>query len=279
MKIIRSAFKGWFRGIAAAAAAAAWIAAPVQASAASEPAAAAAVYAAGGAYAADSFEEAGSIVYGVMKQAYGTSVTVNYTGDTSDLAKQLDKLFKQVGSKDDYMRFVLKKMSWSWTSTRNLASITFKMEYWETAEQSEYVRKTAKEAVDSLVKPGMTDRQLVKAIHDWVIGRFAYDYSLSSHSAYDGLAKGGSTVCQGYALMTQRMLEAAGFDSRIVYGDSKGSKHVWNLVKLGDSWLHLDTTLDEGGAAKPGTAYLLVSDDAISKDHSWVRSEYPAARG
>ena len=73
----------------------------------------------------------------------------------------------------------------------------------------------------------MNDFEKEKAVHDYVISHLAYDQSLVEHSAYGGLTK-GTTVCQGYALLTYRLLTEAGIENKIVEGHAGGQLHTWN---------------------------------------------------
>ncbi|WP_052702731.1 transglutaminase domain-containing protein [Paenibacillus beijingensis] len=235
------------------------------------------IYKSGGYYTAFSYEEVADIVHGVMANGHGTSVTIQLNSNTSDIGSKLKDVFKQIVMKDDYLRFVEKKISWSWTTTGWSALITYNIEYWETTEQSEYVQQTAKRVVASLVKPRMSDADKVKAIHDWVIDNVTYDETLENHSAYAGLVQPYKTVCQGYALLTYRMLKEAGLESRIVYGDYLGTLHVWNLVKLDGKWVHVDVTLDDTEYDWNRYSYYNLSDAMIALDHRWNRADYPSA--
>ncbi|SDS06787.1 Transglutaminase-like superfamily protein [Paenibacillaceae bacterium GAS479] len=233
------------------------------------------LYAPGSTHNASSYGEIANIVFNVMSNNYGDRVTINFKGDTSGIDKKLQQVFKDVGSKNDYMRFVLKKMNWSWTSTASEATIEYGMTYWETPEQSEAVRQEARKALTDKTIFGKQGKEHLQAIYEWVIGRLRYDSSLDDHSAYAGLFGPNGTVCQGYALLLQRMLEEAGYENRMIYGSAKGDLHIWNMVKLNGTWLHLDTTLDDPGAGRSKLTYFLKSDAVIEKDHIWDRTAYP----
>lgn len=227
---------------------------------------------------AATFEEIAELIYGVMKDGYGERATVLYRGSTESLDQKLQQVFKAIGAKDDDLRFVLKKMTWNWTSTAYSATIDYRMSYWETSEQTEAVNEEARKAVQSpAIARKKEGREQTLAIYEWVMDRFRYDRTLEEHSAYAGLYGKNGTVCQGYALMLHRLLQAAGYESRIVYGKSKGDLHLWNMVRLDGVWQHLDATLDDPGAGKSKLAYFLRSDAAMAADHSWDRSAYPAA--
>ncbi|QJC51459.1 hypothetical protein HGI30_07790 [Paenibacillus albicereus] len=227
---------------------------------------------------ASTFDEIAELVHGVMADGYGERATIQYRGSTEGLDQKLRQVFKAIGAKDDDLRFVLKKMTWNWTSTAFSATIDYRMTYWETTEQTAAVNEAARLAVDSpAIARKKEGREQVQAVYEWVIDRFRYDRTLEEHSAYAGLYGKNGTVCQGYALMLHRLLQAAGYESRIVYGTSKGDLHLWNLVRLDGAWQHLDATLDDPGAGKSKLSYFLRSDAAMAADHSWDRSAYPAA--
>lgn len=74
----------------------------------------------------------------------------------------------------------------------------------------------------------MTDLQKEKAIHDYIVSHVANDTSLTEYSPYAALVK-GTTVCQGYALLTYKMLHKVGVPVRLIEGSADGVAHLWNL--------------------------------------------------
>ncbi|MCM3746941.1 hypothetical protein M3223_06180 [Paenibacillus pasadenensis] len=236
---------------------------------------AASLYASGTTHSATSYEEITDIVFNVMSNNYGEHVTIRYRGDTAGIDKKLQQVFKDVGAKDDYMRFVLKKMTWNWTSTAFEATIDFRMTYWETPEQSEAVREEVQKAVADKSIASKRNREQLLAMYEWVMGRLRYDRTLANHSAYAGLFGTEGTVCQGYALLLHRMLEETGYESRLVYGKAKGDLHIWNMVKLNGTWHHLDATLDDPAYGRSKLAYFMKPESVMLKDHTWDLAAYP----
>ena len=118
-----------------------------------------------------------------------------------------------------------------------------------------------------------------KAIHDWVVHHVTYDQTYEKHSDYNAFFD-QSAVCQGYALLTDRMLAMAGVEDKIVNGKvANGGKHAWNMVKLCDTWFHLDTTFDDPIGMEPNYIcwdYYNISDGEIGVNHSWTYADYPA---
>lgn len=106
----------------------------------------------------------------------------------------------------------------------------------------------------------------------------AYDETMQKYTAYDGLST-GSTVCQGYSLLTYRMLTEAGITNRIIEGHAGGQLHAWNLLLLDGVWYHMDTTWDDPTPDQPGKVsynYYLLTDEEMGQDHTW-EEQYPAA--
>ena len=129
--------------------------------------------------------------------------------------------------------------------------VFFTFEYLLTPQQLAWVDTQADEILASLQIENATDYMKVKKIYQYMGTNFTYDKSLTKFTDYDGLTT-GSMVCQGYALLTYKLMWKAGIPCRIVVGVSKNEPHGWNIVKLDGKWYNLDTTWD---AANGGTMY------------------------
>lgn len=119
----------------------------------------------------------------------------------------------------------------------------FTVEYLLKPEQLDWVNGKAQQLVKELELRGEPDFIKIRTIYEYVATHFTYDKTLSRFTDYDGLTT-GSMVCQGYALLTYRMMWAAGIPCRIVVGTSRGEAHGWNIVLLDGVWYNLDTTWD-----------------------------------
>jgi len=158
---------------------------------------------------------------------------------------------------------------------------TFSVDYWHMGSQEVQLESVLRDKVRKLINSGMDLPAREKAIHDWVVQHVTYDQTLQKHSDYHAFFE-GSAVCQGYTLLTSRMLAMAGVENRIVTGTTaNGGNHAWNMVNLCGSWFQLDTTFDDP-IGMPAN-YLLynyfnVTDQQLSADHSWIWSDYPACQ-
>ncbi|WP_438349091.1 transglutaminase domain-containing protein [Paenibacillus sp. FA6] len=211
-------------------------------------------------------------------------VKFTYKGKTSSLKDQLKQALDQAMESDPYINYTIASYGYSYRGSSNAADVSVKLSYRETAQETAYVENTVKNVLKEIIIPGMNDHEKVKVIHDWIVTHLKYDTTLQKYTAYDGLST-GSTVCQGYSLLTYKMLKEAGIQNRIVEGTAtpEGSKksqlHAWNLVLVSGNWYHLDTTWDDPVPDQKNivsTGYYLRNDKQMRKDHSWTKP-YPAA--
>jgi hypothetical protein len=212
----------------------------------------------------------------LLNQEHSFSLTI----DNSAQLKQLDTLTKAALISNDYIHYIVSEYRYSAKETK-LSGIkaTFTITYLENKTQTSYVTTQVQKILKEIIKPAMNDFQKEKAIHDYVVSHIAYDTNLVNYSAYAALTK-GKTVCQGFALLTYRMLDEVGITNRIVEGYAGGRSHAWNLVQIEGNWYQLDTTWDDPVPFVKGRimdTYFNLTDAELRKDHSWINSNYPAA--
>lgn len=126
------------------------------------------------------------------------------------------------------------------------------------------------------VKSGMTTKEKARAVHDYMIKNYSYDYAAAKNpskypASYDfyGLLKNKKGVCQSFALLYAMLMNRAGVDCDIVNGVAAGSAggsdyeaHMWNVIKLkSGSRYYVDVTFDEGAssASKVSTKFFYKS--------------------
>lgn len=210
---------------------------------------------------------------------HSSSYEVIYSGTLSNSKNEIKKALTAAIIADDYIHYTVKTYGYSANGSKSSIKITFKFTYWETLSQSKYVKSQVTKILKQIVTSDMSDTEKEKVIHDWVVMNLAYDKTLVSHSAYDGLAN-GKTVCQGYALLTYEMFNQAGISVKIVEGRAGGQAHTWNLVQIDGKWYHLDTTWDDPTPDVAGRAvynYFNLTDAQMKADHTWKLKSYPAA--
>ena len=208
-----------------------------------------------------------------------TSYSITYTGDTSTINSDIGTVVNNIYDADDYLHYSSKQYSCSYSIAGGAANLKFSFQYWDTAAQVDYVSSTVTQVLNQIITSGMNDYQKEKAIHDWIVLNVAYDTTLVQHSDYAALVSPNKTVCQGYALLTYKMLTEAGIETRIVEGMAGSEAHSWNLVHLDGVWYHLDCTWDDPVPDVKGRVdydYYNLTDSQIKAVHSWTKT-YPAA--
>lgn len=211
------------------------------------------------------------------------TITFTYQGKTAKLKSEIQTAINQAMGSDPYLYYIIDSYAFSYRGSTRAVHVTVQVEYRETLQQTAYVNKQVKAILQQIITPGMNNHQKVKAIHDWVVLNLEYDHSHRKYTAYEGLQT-GSAVCQGYTLLTYKLLWGAGIPNRIVEGTARSGdgvtqSHAWNLVQLNGTWYHLDTTWDDPDPSpKDGisTVYYMRTDKQMRADHSWTKS-YPAA--
>lgn len=224
-------------------------------------------------------------------QNHDEHFSLSYRGDNEELADRMSDVIRASLRHDDYSAYILKSYVYTIRSRGNQATISLEVNYRETEEQTAEVDRNVRQTISEIVKPSMNEHEKVKAIHDLVVTALEYDQSLSYYTAYEAL-KHNLAVCQGYALLTYKLMKEAGIPVLIAEGKVESGDHAWNMVQLDGQWYHLDTTWDDpvvqaDGAS--GTAavvdkkskpvrynYYLKTDEELRLDHQWTR-EYPAA--
>lgn len=203
-----------------------------------------------------------------------TTFSFIYIGTREEFQNNINKAIRNAYSRDDYLER-------SWLEVRPKARVTEKgiettmdVSYLTNKEQEWYVNNELKTATSSLVNPTMSDIDKVRAINNYIVDRYEYDYTLKSTSVYLALTT-STTVCQGYAMTAYKMFNYAGIENRIVLGKAKEISHAWNIVKVNGQWYQLDITNND---SLDGDKYFLVGDNFLLENkYIWDRSKYPVA--
>ena len=134
----------------------------------------------------------------------------------------------------------------------------------------------AKRVANTLITDSMSDYDVVKTLHDYLVTHCDYDYRVDignmpfvSHQA-EGALLNGTAVCSGYAKAYEALLDAAGIPNETITGYA-GGYHAWNLVQLDGQWYHVDTTWDDpttrGGDYIRYTYFLKSDKVMVSRSH------------
>jgi len=119
-----------------------------------------------------------------------------------------------------------------------------KIEKLTQEEMEQMVQEKVKDIISRIIKPGMSEIDKEYAIFKYVQNNTIYGFSANCGNEYGCLIENVS-VCEGYARAIKRLLDAAGIENQIAYGekgndDEYRGAHAWNIVKIGNEYYHLD---------------------------------------
>jgi len=196
---------------------------------------------------------------------YNPEFNIKYTGSLDNIEEILEEMVKG----DINLCYVVRRVDWNISGTKNVSNINVKVSYILTREERIETDKIIDEILKSIITPYMNDHEKVKAVHDYIVLNSKYDKNSVYYSDYDLLTR-GTSVCNGYALLTLNMLNKLNIPVKLVSGIAGGEAHIWNMVKLGDYWFHLDVTWNDPVSDRDSVfyTYYMLTEKEISKDHT-----------
>lgn len=165
----------------------------------------------------------------------------------------------------------------------NVIEITIEHSY--TEEQKNKINNIADKIINENIKDNMSTKQKIKTIHDYIINETDYDTlktknikdtTYKSNTAYGVLIEHYG-ICSGYSDAMAIFLNKLNIINYKISND----QHIWNLVYLNNSWLHLDLTWDDPVSDKNITRdnYFLISTTNLKKlddnVHYYTTSFFP----
>jgi len=210
-----------------------------------------------------------------------TNFEIHYVGSTSDIDNLIQKAVDEAANRDHYILGHLadRKIEYEYSSFD--AKIKVHQTYLTNAVQEQAVNEKVASILSTVSPEEMSDFQKVKFVNDYIVKSTAYseDSTASPHSAYAVMFE-HKGVCQGYALLALKMLQALGVETQYVVGEVYTGGHAWNLVKVDGEWYHLDTTWNDPTPDRQNVVryeYFLIDDTKMELDHTWIQDDYPNA--
>lgn len=218
------------------------------------------------------------------------SITITYTAkDTEDSKSYVQAIKNTIDlaqrNLEEELYWNMKDLSMNMKGSIGNITITLTPQYLTSVEQDQYVDNEVDRILKEILTPNMNNLEKEAAIHDYVVSNTSYEnLDDIGHTAYSALFN-KKAVCQGYAILTNKLLNKAGITSRLVVGyinDDPAQTHMWNAVSIDSNWYMLDTVFDDPTPDHPGvqsTKYFNVTNEALLKmGHTWVESDYPIAK-
>ena len=218
-----------------------------------------------------------------------TTYSFVYCGDKDDIKNSLIKEIENAYSNDDYLSKSWSRIGYNaYSKDGKNIKVTVNTDFMTTKEEEDYIDEELKAVTNSIITNDMNDYDKVKAINDYLVNRYEYDYDLLDKltkvnskevtdkeyidEVYDRInvyssLKTSKAVCQGYSMTAYKMMKYAGLDCRIIEGTLNGGEHVWNKVKVNGIWHYLDVTNND---TTKSNKYFLVSEGYLqSQGYIW----------
>ncbi|HZK62220.1 MAG TPA: transglutaminase domain-containing protein, partial [Anaerovoracaceae bacterium] len=162
----------------------------------------------------------------------------------------------------------------------------------ELSAKNQQIREVVDSFLQNEITQDMSNKDKIKAIHDYLIKTTKYDTLLvhntelsadntsDSYMAYGVLVK-NLGVCDGYAKAFNMFMDILGIPSERVVGTShynnKPVDHAWNRVYVDNQYLNIDVTWDDpvpDRGSRIRYDYYLITDKKLAKDHNWGTSQF-----
>lgn len=158
-------------------------------------------------------------------------------------------------------------------------SFSYRLTADEISSMNIAAERAAKDIISQL-KPDMDDYEKLKYFHDYLVLNCETDPEDEYADTIYGALVRKKALCEGYTKAFSYLCNLAGIENVIVTGKTN-VHHMWNMVKLGGNWYHVDVTWDkpddELHKEYPDVIlyqYFMVTDSVIKNNHTIV--DYPA---
>ncbi len=234
-------------------------------------------------------EDAKNIIYTFLDAGWN-EYTVKCDPDYLSCVNDVKKMVENNTYLTDLSNFVhpfntFNKVNTTFNST---GRIILKKENRYTDEQIKKIDEKVNEIYNKNYDKSKNTRENIKIFHDYIINNTRYDSNntsgktdISSSTAY-GVLFDGIGICSGYADVMSLFLEKMNVKNYRISSDT----HVWNLVYLEGSWLHLDLTWDDpitsDGSDMLSHKYFLIDTNTLKNnsdtEHKFNETIYVEAK-
>lgn len=135
----------------------------------------------------------------------------------------------------------------------SFGKITMQMEKLYSDSEINIIEEKINNFIKENVEENMTIVDKIKVFHDYLINNSVYDkesadiiekggtINFTNSQKANGPLIDGISLCSGYSDAMKIYLDKLGVTNYKV----SNARHIWNLVYVNDSWLHLDLTWDD----------------------------------
>ena len=130
----------------------------------------------------------------------------------------------------------------------------------------------------------VSEYEIALFMHNYIIDHAEYNLNTVYKDDPEGVLLYGEGGCQSYAFAYQLLMKEMGMDCILIDGRChfiqedgtvSDDEHVWNLVRIGSDWYHVDCTEDDPINESENQNAFLIPDNVCFQDHEWNSMVYP----
>jgi hypothetical protein len=140
--------------------------------------------------------------------------------------------------------------------------------------EEEMLEEMIRPIISRIIRDGMTEREMAKAIFDWVRANIGYTSEAPRETVFDGAYRAltnRSGDCFTFYAISELLLNWVGIPNmRVSRIEGTPTRHYWNLVNAdGEGWHHFDTTPTQ----VPGLDRFMFTDSTADEYTSIMREQ------
>lgn len=236
-------------------------------------------------YSYGSLSEKHAYVYDAIVSAVENGKTdVNFSKVMNITAEDCQFVYQQLFNDEIGMYYLDSSYKYSVNvATKTVSSMM--LSYKLSSAQIKRNQAAIDEAVDSIlagITSDMSQYDIVKYFYDYLAGSIIYDDEADNCTNIYGGFVGKRALCQAYSKGFTYLCNKVGIESLMITGDANDSSnrepHMWNMVKLGGEWYHIDPTFARAESDTRGVYirynYFCVSDEMLKNKRDIYEQTY-----
>lgn len=189
-------------------------------------------------------------------------------------------VYQQIYNDEINMFFIDPKIQYAiQSSTKTVASavLIYKHSNAEITRMEEAIDEEVNRVLSG-IDPDMSQYDIVKYFHDYICENVVYDDEADNCNNIYGAFVNKRALCQGMAKAFSYLCGKVGIETLTVTGDADGIAHMWNMVKIGGEWYHIDPTYDNAESPTYGRYvrydYFCLDDETIYSKRNIYEQDY-----
>lgn len=236
-------------------------------------------------YSYGSLSEKHAYIYdAIVSAAENGKTDINFSGVMNITAEDCQFVYQQLYNDEIGMYYLDSSYKYAVnTSTKKVS--TMMLNYKLSSAQIKRNQAAIDAEVESIlagITSDMSQYDIVKYFYDYLAGTIIYDDEADNCTNIYGAFVGKRALCQAYSKGFTYLCSKVGIESLMITGDANDSSnrepHMWNMVKLGGEWYHIDPTFARAESDTRGVyirySYFCVSDEMLKNKRDIYEQSY-----